>query len=390
MENSGNENEEELVSLRVVVAPNAYKGTLSATEASEVMSEATKEVVDKAVVVEKPMADGGDGTSLVLAHVMKGEVRWTQAPDPLGRLAKAHFVRLDEETFAVDVSSASGYVRLSLEERDVMRATSEGTGVLCKKALDRGAKRILLGVGGTAFMDGGVGMLRALGVRFLDADGHSTKPGAEDLHRIRRIELFKIPQEVTLCDWILALDVDNPLLGERGAASVYGPQKGADSREVSLIETGLAQLAHIVEDLTGETLKDRPGTGAGGGLPFSVQGLLGAKSAPGGELVASWIGLHEAVEKADLVVTGEGCLDAQTLYGKAPAVVAKVANQRGVPVVAVAGKLGVGVEKLKEVGIVDYIDTSKGEGIPKNEKEARQRLFLGTKDLLRRFLKRLS
>ena len=376
------------MSLSVVVAPNAYKGTITATQAAGVMSKAIKEEVPNASVVEKPMADGGDGTSLVLAHVMKGEVRWTHAPDPLGRPTQAYYVKLDRETFAVDVSSASGYARLSVKERDVMRATSEGTGVLCSRALDQGAKKIFLGVGGTAFMDGGIGMLQALGVVFLDAAGGAIAPGARGLQNIREIDLSGVSREAKECDWILALDVKNPLLGERGAARVYGPQKGADSKQVAQIEAGLSHLAQWVEELSGKNLRDQPGTGAGGGLPLAVQGLLGARLEPGGELVAAWIGLHDALKEVDLVVTGEGCLDAQTLFGKAPAVVAKAAKQRGVPVVAVAGKLGEGVEQVKQVGIVDYTETSRGRGLPKDGKEACRRLALGTKEVVGRFLGR--
>lgn len=368
---------------RIVFAPNAYKGTLSASRAAHIMASAALEMLPAAVVIEKPMADGGDGTSLVLAQALGGEVSWATAPDPFGRSREAHFVSLGDDTYAVDVSSASGLSKISIEERNVLRASSEGSGVLCRGALDRGAKKILLGVGGTAFLDGGTGMLRGLGVKFLDKKGHPIPQGAAGLTALESVDLSEMDPRCKEVKWILALDVSNPLFGSNGAIRVYGPQKGATLQEIPLLEKGLAKLADIVEKRAGQALRDLPGMGAGGGLPLVMKGFLGAEMEPGGPLVARWIGLKEAIRGSDLVLTGEGCIDDQTRYGKAPAVVAEVAASVGVPVAAVAGKLGKGFKSLSEIGIHVLVSTSSGKKVP-SMRDAEKRLVSGTKRVLRK------
>ncbi len=364
---------------KIVIAPNAYKGTMTAVKAANILAAAVHDVFEKAEIIEKPMADGGDGTALVVAECTGGEVFWADAPDPFGVLRHVSYARLgDSHTYVIDAASASGHALISPEKMDVWKATSEGTGILCEKAMNRGAEKIILGVGGTAFIDGGIGIGTALGVRFLDRNGLPVSPGGRGLLQVEKVDMEKVTARAREIEWTLALDVDNPLLGPLGAASVYGPQKGASEEDVLMLEKGLAKLAAVVGKQTLQELKTLKGFGAGGGMSIVMKGLFGAQMQSGGELTARIIGLEDALHGADLVVTGEGCIDAQTSQGKAPAVVAGMASMMGVPVVAIAGKMGAGVEKLYKAGF-NHIITAGDNTVPKDGAVAEKELFFGAK-----------
>ncbi len=367
---------------KIVVAPNAYKGTITAIRAATIMASAIRDAMHDVEVVERPMADGGDGTAFVLAECTGGKLFWEIVPDPLGRQCKAAYAQIGKkDIYAVDMSSASGYARLSPDEKDVWRATSEGAGALCRSAIERGAKRIILGVGGTAFLDAGIGLASAMGVNFLDPNGDTVSPGAEGMLEVCEIDMRGVMARARDIVWDLALDVDNTLLGPTGAAAVYGPQKGASEGDVCMLEEGLKNIATLVEKATGKELRTLQGTGAGGGAPLIMKGLFNARMHSGGELVAELVGLEKAILGADLVLTGEGCMDGQTPFGKGPVVVAGLAEKKGVPVVAVVGKTGPGFEAVYKRGIKKVVKTGRADTIP-SKSVAERELFLGTKRVL--------
>ncbi len=330
----------------IVAAPNAFKGAMAAADAAAAILSGAAEAHPDALTLAVPMADGGDGTSRVLARALGGQDGSALVPGPWGPGRRARFALLPEGTLAVDLAAASGLGRLTPSPRAAATASTAGTGVLLRAALRRGpARRIWLALGGSATSDGGTGLLTALGARLLDASGAELPPGGAALAHLDRIDLSGLAW-LTGLPWVLLVDVGNPLLGPSGAARVFGPQKGADPATVAALEAGLGRLADVLESATGRRLRDRPGAGAAGGAGFGLAAALGAELRPGAEAVASAVGLPGHLAGATLCLTGEGALDAQTAMGKAPWAVAGHAARAGVPVVALAGVLGAGWEGL--------------------------------------------
>ncbi|QIS03448.1 glycerate kinase [Nocardia brasiliensis] len=317
-----------------VLAPDKFKGSLTAPEVAAHLATGLRRARPDLPLVTMPVADGGDGT--VDAVVESGFVRFqTSVTGPLGLPVAASFA-MRGEAAVIELAEASGLRRLPVRPtfHTAMTATSYGTGELIRAAAGRGARQVVLGLGGSACTDGGVGMMSALGVRFLDEHDHELPPGAAALSRLARIDATDMVQVPV----VVASDVDNPLLGPRGAAQVYGPQKGARQREVDEMGWGLARLAAIVERDLGAAVAQRPGAGAAGGVGYAALAFLGATVRPGIELILELMSFPEQIEGARLVITGEGSLDAQSLHGKAPVGVARAAARAGVPVVAVAGQ----------------------------------------------------
>ncbi|AFU01208.1 glycerate kinase [Nocardia brasiliensis] len=326
-----------------VLAPDKFKGSLTAPEVAAHLATGLRRVRPDLPLVTMPVADGGDGT--VDAVVESGFVRFqTSVTGPLGLPVAASFA-MRGEAAVIELAEASGLRRLPLRPtfHTAMTATSYGTGELIRAAARRGARQVVLGLGGSACTDGGVGMMSALGVRFLDEHDRELPPGAAALSRLARIDAADMLQVPV----IVASDVDNPLLGPRGAAQVYGPQKGARPREVDELEWGLARLASIVERDVGAAVAQRPGAGAAGGVGYAALAFLGATVRPGIELILELMSFTEKVQGARLVITGEGSLDPQTLHGKAPVGVARAAASASVPVVAVAGQRALTDEQLR-------------------------------------------
>ncbi|HEX9713073.1 MAG TPA: glycerate kinase [Actinomycetota bacterium] len=333
--------------MRVVVAPDKFKGSLSAAEAAEAIARGLKAAGADPDVC--PMADGGEGTLDALVASLGGTVMGVIARGPLGIPVRAHIGRLADGTGVVELSQASGLRLVAPEERDPMRASTYGTGELIKGALARRPHRLIVGLGGSATVDGGVGLARALGVRFLDADGHEVPPqGGGVLSRIASIDASRLDERFASIDVLVAADVLSPLLGPEGAAHVYGPQKGASSVQVELLEQGLASLARVIERDLRTSIAEVPGAGAAGGAGGMLL-ALGAALQRGADVVAEAQGLAERIAAADLVVTGEGRLDASTTAGKAPAAVAELAKAAGVPCVALVGEYGEAVDGFDEV-----------------------------------------
>jgi glycerate 2-kinase len=337
------------VSVHVVVAPDKFKGSLTAREVAGRVAAGITAVHPGVDVVQVPVADGGDGT--VDAALAAGYERVpVRATGPTGEpVDTAYAVR--DEIAVVEMADVSGLRLLPPDRLAPLTATSYGTGEVVRAALDRGARTIVLGIGGSASTDGGAGMLEALGVRLLDAAGNPLPRGGAALADLHRVDPTGLHPAVADARIVVACDVDNPLLGPRGAAAVYGPQKGADPQQVGLLHAALARWADAVETAAGGSFRDRPGAGAAGGVGFAAMALLGGELEPGIGLVLDLVRFADHLPGASLVITGEGSLDEQTLHGKAPAGVAAAAAAAGVPVVAVAGRLALAPGRLRAAGI---------------------------------------
>ena len=337
--------------MKIVIAPDSFKESLSAPEVAAAIARGWRQVFPEAELLLRPMADGGEGTVDAVLAATGGERRECRVCGPLGEPVLAHWGWLGEGTAVLEMASASGLHHVPRDRRDATVTTSLGTGELIRAALDAGATRIILGLGGSATNDGGAGLLQALGVRFLDAREVELPPGGAALARLARIDVGGLDPRLLQARLEIAADVDNPLCGPRGASRVFGPQKGADPQQVEQLDAALEHYARVVAATLGEDHSHHPGVGAAGGLGFAVRAFLHAGFRPGIELVAELSGLADAVEGADLVITGEGRLDSQSLHGKTPVGVARIARAAGVPVVALAGSLGEDYQALYAAGI---------------------------------------
>lgn len=351
---------------RVLLAPDKFKGTLTAAEVAGHLAEGIVLERPEVEVVMVPVADGGDGLLAAAASAGFGRVELTAA-GPVGEpLRTAYASRSGGREAVVEMAEVCGLTRLT-DGLAPMTATSRGLGEVVAHALDAGATSVLVGIGGSASTDGGAGLLQALGARLFDADGTELGPGGASLGRLARVDLAGLHPGLATARLTIASDVDNPLTGPDGAAAVYGPQKGADAQQVRELDAALAHLADVVARHTGQDLRDAPGAGAAGGVGYAALALLGAELRPGAEVVLDLVGFHDALAGADLVVTGEGSLDAQTLRGKAPAAVAAAARAAGVPAVAVAGRVRLDAQQLAQAGfreahaIADLADPARPE-----------------------------
>lgn len=333
----------------VLVAPDKFKGSLTAPEVAAHVAAGLRRARPGLDVREVPVADGGDGTlhAAVAAGFRRVPVR---ATGPLGDPVDTAYAERDGVT-VVELADASGLGRLPAGVRAPLHATSAGTGDVIRSALDAGCHTVVLGLGGSACTDGGAGMLRALGVRFLDADGRDVAAGGGGLLALAEVDVSGLHPAVRDTEFVVASDVDNSLLGPHGAAAVYGPQKGAGPQDVRVLNVGLVQLVQLLERDAGVSpaLADRPGAGAAGGVGFAAL-ALGATVRPGIDYLLDLTGFHRHLPGAALVITGEGSLDLQTLRGKAPAGVAAAARDAGVPVVAVAGRCALTGLQLVDAG----------------------------------------
>jgi glycerate 2-kinase len=337
--------------VRVVVAPDKFKGSLTAREVAERVAAGIAAVTSDVDVVRVPVADGGDGT--VDAALAAGYERVpVRAEGPTGQpVDTAYAVR--EGVAVVEMADVSGLRLLPPDALAPLTASSYGTGEVVRAALDRGCHSVVLGIGGSASTDGGAGMVAALGARLLDAAGAELPRGGAALADLDRIDLTGLHPRLAQTRVVVASDVDNPLLGPTGAAAVYGPQKGAGPEDVALLDAALERWADVVDAaVTASTsARDRPGAGAAGGVGYAAMAVLGGVLEPGIGLVLDLVRFADHLPGADLVVTGEGSLDEQTLNGKAPAGVAAAAAEQGVPVVAVAGRVALDRDRLRAAGI---------------------------------------
>ncbi|MEV5388076.1 glycerate kinase [Streptomyces sp. NPDC052721] len=336
---------------RVLIAADKFKGSLTAVQVAERVTAGLRRVLPDLQVEALPVADGGDGT--VDAAVAAGfERRQARVAGPLGQEVTAAFA-LRDGTAVVEMAEASGLQRLPAGVFAPLTASTYGSGELLRAALDAGARTIVFGVGGSATTDGGAGMLSALGARFLTEEGEPVPPGGGGLADLARADLSGLDPRLSSVELVLASDVDNPLTGPKGAPAVYGPQKGASPDDVETLDAALAHFAKVLEAEAGPRAAEyaaAPGAGAAGGVGYGAL-LLGARFRPGIEVMLDVLGFAPALERASLVITGEGSLDEQTLHGKAPAGVAAAARAAGKEVVAVCGRLALPTEALLRAGI---------------------------------------
>ena len=349
---------------KIVLAFDSFKGSLASCEVAAAFASGLRSAVPGVQVVALPIADGGEGTLETLVGALRGEYIHKCVQGPLGTPVSARYGVVEGGGCAVvEMAAASGLTLLAPQERNPWLATTYGTGELIADALERGCRKFLVGIGGSATNDGGVGMLRALGYRFLDKNGAELQGGGNILGSIARIDAAKVHTALRDSEFIVACDVDNPLYGENGAACVYAPQKGADEAMVQKLDSGLRNYAAAVRDFTGRDVAQIPGAGAAGGLGAAFVAMLGAHLVPGVSMVLDALSFTSVIADASLVVTGEGRIDRQTMMGKAPCGVLRAARACGVPVVAVGGSV-VECEELCSAGFAGvYAATPCGQPI---------------------------
>ena len=327
--------------MRVVIAPNAFKGSLSAIDAADAIAEGVRAAVSDAELVLVPIADGGDGTVDALVAATYGERRTLRMRGPLGDPVNADYGLIDAgSTAVIEMANAAGLALVPPAKRDPRITTTYGVGELLQHAYDEGARHFIVGIGGSATNDGGAGMAQALGYHLLDEEGHELPPGGLALKRLARIHVGGIHASWKAAEVDVACDVTNPLTGPSGASAVYGPQKGATPEMVAELDAVLKHFAEIIRRDLGVDVEQLPGAGAAGGLGAGLVAFTGARLRPGAEMVMEALRLDERVAGAGLVITGEGRIDSQTArFGKGPAAVARHARQAGIPVVAIGGSI---------------------------------------------------
>jgi glycerate kinase len=358
--------------MRVLIAPQELKGTLTAVEAAQAMARGLAAAFPGWELDLLPMADGGPGTTEALATALGGERRLALVHDPLMRPIEVEWAMLPSDRAVIECAAASGLLRLTTQELNPRVATSYGTGELVAAAFGAGARELIVGLGGSASNDGGSGLAQALGFRLLDARGDDLPPGGAALARLHRIDAAQALRGLVELNVTGATDVTNPLCGPTGASAIYGPQKGADAAAIAELDAALAHYAAIIKRDLGVDVLDRPGSGSGGGLGAALVAFLGADLRSGAEVVGNAAGIEARIGAADVVITGEGRLDGQTWFGKAPQYVARLARAAGKPAVCIAGSLGEGYESTQ--GLFTIIESlSDGRSpLPTPEIAARQ------------------
>ncbi|WP_175073835.1 glycerate kinase [Terribacillus sp. AE2B 122] len=338
--------------MKIVIAPDSYKESLSALEVANAIERGFKMIFPDAVYNKMPMADGGEGTVQSLVDATNGKIEERTVTGPLGKPVKAFFGLMgDGETAVIEMAAASGLHLVPTEDRNPLTTSTKGTGELISAALDLGVQHIIIGLGGSATNDGGAGMIQALGGRLLDEAGKDIGDGGGALAQLAVIDLAGLDNRLKDVRVEVACDVDNPLTGPRGASAIFGPQKGATPDMVELLDKNLSHFADIAEKALGKSFRDIEGVGAAGGLGASLLAFLNADLKRGIDIVLHAVDFEEAVKDADLVITGEGRIDSQTIYGKTPIGVAKAAKKYGVPVIGLAGSLSKDSDVVYEHGI---------------------------------------
>ncbi len=355
--------------MRIVVAPQEFKGTLTAEQAAQAMAEGVRRALPDAEVETIPLADGGPGTVPAIVAAAGGRVLRAAVQDPLGRNVEAEWALLDGGTGVLEMAAAAGLWRLRPEERDPLAAGTYGVGQLITAALAAGCQRIVIGLGGSATNDGGAGMASALGVRFLDNEGRELRPGGAALGRLARIDVSALDAGVRACRFTAATDVTNPLCGPDGASLVYGPQKGASPAAAALLDAALRRYGEVIERDLAVPVLAATGAGAAGGLGAGLIAFLDAEVRPGIDVVAEVVRLRDRLRGVGLLVTGEGRLDGQTGWGKTVAGVARIAGEEGVRVLIVPGALGPGGEAI--LPLVDGVEPVVGGAATAEESLAR-------------------
>ena len=337
--------------MKVVIAMDAFKGSLSSNEAGNAVASGILKAIPDAVIQVFPVADGGEGTTSALVSGLNGTYRTVTVSDPLGRPIQAQYGLLPDGTAVIEMAAASGLPLLSQSEQNPMRTTTYGFGEMIADAIQTGCRNFLLGIGGSATNDCGIGCLQALGFRFEDSTGQPVPYGANGLAQVNHIDMSRVLPELCECRFHVACDVNNPLCGENGCSKVFAPQKGADEAMIAEMEQAMQAFSALVTSTVPDADAALPGSGAAGGLGFALRTFLNAELQSGIALVITQTGLETAMKEADLVVTGEGRLDAQTVMGKVPVGIANTAKANGIPVIAFCGCTGEGADTCNQHGI---------------------------------------
>lgn len=338
--------------MKVVIAPDSFKECLAASDVAAAIAKGWQDIFPDDEVICHPMADGGEGSINAILHVIKGEFCIDQVNDPLGRPIKAHWAWFPNNKAAIiEMAEANGLQCLTSDERNPMLASSYGTGQLILKALEKGAKVIILTIGGSATNDAGVGMMSALGVKFLDSRGQPINTGGAALSQVATIDDSLVHPKISQTKFLVASDVNNPLCGKKGASVIFGAQKGATEQQIAILDSALGHFATICQNKYFRDERSFAGAGAAGGLGFAAKLFLNAEFKPGVELIAQITQLEKNMQNADLVITGEGQIDKQSVMGKTPIGVAKLAKKQNIPVIAIAGTLGKEYEVVYQAGI---------------------------------------
>ncbi|OLQ80385.1 glycerate kinase [Photobacterium proteolyticum] len=338
--------------MKIVIAPDSYKESLTAMEVATAIEAGFRQVLPDAQYHKLPMADGGEGTVQSLVDATDGSIIKQQVTGPLGEQVDGFYGLMgDGKTAVIEMAAASGLHLVSPEQRNPLLTTTFGTGELIKAALDKSVEHIIVGIGGSATNDGGIGMAQALGIKMLDAEGKELGYGGGELARLVTIDTSKLDPRLDGIKLEVACDVDNPLCGPKGASHVFGPQKGATAEMVQQLDSNLARYAGIIKDQLDRDVKDIAGAGAAGGLGAALIGLLDASLRPGIDIVMDAVNLAGTVADADLVITGEGRIDSQTIHGKTPIGVARSAKKYDIPVIGIAGSLSDDCDVVYDHGI---------------------------------------
>lgn len=345
----------------IVIAPDSFKESADAFSVAQAIAQGWQECRPNDTILLHPMADGGEGSMQVITGMLEGQVEQIQVQNPLGQPCLASWGWLPQTATAIiEMASASGIHLVPCEQRNALRASTYGTGELIKAALDKGAKAIVLTLGGSATNDGGAGMLQALGVQLLDKNQQPLAPGGAALAELAQVDLQGLDSRIAQTNFTVACDVTNPLCGLLGASAIFGPQKGATPEQVAMLDEALNHFANICANTLNLDYREKPGAGAAGGTGFAALTFLNATFRPGFELIAELTKLEQKIKQATLVITGEGRMDSQTLHGKVPFGVGRLARSHQVPAVALVGALEDGYQELYAHGITCAFSAASG------------------------------
>ena len=348
--------------MKIVIAPDSFKGSLSAEEAADAIETGFRAVYPDAEYIKVPMADGGEGTVQSLVDATSGTIITQTVEGPMGDMVAGIFGILgDRQTAVIEMAAASGIHLVTPDEQNIYLASSFGTGQLINAALDHSCNKLIVGLGGSATNDGGMGMMKAFGAQFLDKDGAPLPPDARALLQLEKIDLQYLDHRLGKTEIVVACDVDNPLCGENGAARVFGPQKGATEEDIAVLDQALARYGDVLSNNTGRNIAVEPGAGAAGGMGAALIGLIDAVVKPGVDLVIGIVELAKSIVDADLVITGEGRVDSQTIHGKTPVGVAKIAKSHNLPVICIAGSVEDDADIIHQLGIDEIYSVIEGD-----------------------------
>ena len=348
--------------MKIVIAPDSFKGSLTATEAADAIEIGFRAVYPDAEYVKVPMADGGEGTVQSLVDATSGTIINQSVIGPMGDMVPGFFGILGgSRTAVVEMAAASGIHLVKPEERNIYLASSFGTGQLINAALDHGCDKLIIGLGGSATNDGGMGMMKALGAQFLGQGDAPLAPDVRALLQLAKIDLQYLDHRLTKTEIVVACDVNNPLCGKNGASRIFGPQKGATEDDIVVLDKALARYGDVLAISTGRNIAVEPGAGAAGGLGAALIGLIDAVLKPGVDLVIEIVDLAKSLVDTNLVITGEGRIDSQTIHGKTPIGVAKIAKSYNLPVICIAGSVEDGADIIHQMGIDEIYSVIEGD-----------------------------